>query len=154
MEIAPLRALVLHRQRHTDEALKALEESLAMATPGGWVRPYVELGTPMADLLEQLPAKTKGTALVRQIRAGFRRNPGDGNASASASSGSIRVDLTNRERDVLDLLAERLRDKEISQKLYISTETVKTHLRALYRKLDCRDRRHAVERARELGVLP
>lgn len=154
LEILALEALVLHRQGQTDEALGALERSLALATPGGWIRPYLELGPPMAELMARLPDEWIDSVLVRQIRsfipsvaAATHTVPQRNNARGSG------LDLTNRERDVLDLLDERLRDKEIAQKLHISPETVKTHLKTLYRKLDCRDRRGAVAKARELGVL-
>jgi LuxR family maltose regulon positive regulatory protein len=61
--------------------------------------------------------------------------------------------LTNRELDVLDLLSQRLRNKEIAEKLFISPETIKKHLANIYRKLDVSSRRQAVERAKQIGIL-
>jgi LuxR family maltose regulon positive regulatory protein len=61
--------------------------------------------------------------------------------------------LTNRELDVLELLARRLSNKEIADKLYISTTTVKSHIQNLYGKLNVRKRREAVERAMKIGIL-
>ena len=61
--------------------------------------------------------------------------------------------LTNREYEVLQLLKQRLRDKEIADRLYVSTETIKTHLQHLYRKLRATDRRDAVVRAEKLGIM-
>jgi len=63
------------------------------------------------------------------------------------------VPAAEREPHVLDLLVQRLRDKEIAERLVISSQTVKTHLRSLFKKLECRNRRHAVERARHLGLI-
>ena len=71
----------------------------------------------------------------------------------SDGSGTLVEPLSRREQDVLELLTERLRDKEIAEKLFVSPATVKSHLRCLYRKLDVGDRREAVVRARELGIL-
>ena len=61
--------------------------------------------------------------------------------------------LSNREIDVLNLLAERLTNKEISHRLFVSPETVKKHNFNIYRKLGVNDRRQAVAAARKLGVL-
>ncbi len=66
---------------------------------------------------------------------------------------SWREALTNREYEILLLLRERLRDKEIAERLYVSSETVKSHLKNLYGKLDAKDRRDAIDKAEELGYL-
>jgi LuxR family maltose regulon positive regulatory protein len=61
--------------------------------------------------------------------------------------------LTDRERSVLRFLPTRLSNSEMAAELFISTNTVKTHLRSIYRKLDVEHRREAVARARELSLL-
>jgi len=62
--------------------------------------------------------------------------------------------LTNRELDVLGLLAQRLSNEEIGDKLCISITTVKGHLQNIYGKLEVHKRREAVEKAEALGILP
>jgi LuxR family maltose regulon positive regulatory protein len=62
--------------------------------------------------------------------------------------------LTDREMEVLELLAARLQNQEIAEKLFISVATVKKHTSNLYEKLGVGRRREAVDRARELGILP
>jgi LuxR family maltose regulon positive regulatory protein len=62
--------------------------------------------------------------------------------------------LTNRELDVLDLLEQRLSNKEIAAKLFISPKTVKKHLDNIYGKLNVSSRRQAVEKVVALGILP
>ena len=61
--------------------------------------------------------------------------------------------LTNRELDVLDLLVQRLSNKEIADKLFISPTTVKGHLQNIYGKLDVSKRREAIEKAKKIGIL-
>ena len=61
--------------------------------------------------------------------------------------------LTNREHDILEMLAKRLRTKEIAEKLFISTHTVNAHLKNLYRKFDAHSRREAVEKAKRLKLI-
>ena len=61
--------------------------------------------------------------------------------------------LTNRELEILDLLAQRFQNKEIAEKLFISPETVKKHLNNIYGKLSVSNRRQAVEKAETLGIL-
>jgi LuxR family maltose regulon positive regulatory protein len=65
----------------------------------------------------------------------------------------FRETFTPRELDVLELLAQRLQNKEISDRLFVSPETVKSHLNNIYQKLDVAKRREAVEKARKIGLV-
>ena len=155
IDLIALKAVAFHELERFDDAEKALEHALELAAPGGWVRPFIELGPPMAGLL----AGTHGEGRVGQIERileAFAEQKGLEPAPLTASppSGQPLVEpLTNRELDVLELLAERLYDKEIADKLSVSIPTVKTHLRHIYEKLAVGNRRQAVEKAEQLGVL-
>jgi DNA-binding NarL/FixJ family response regulator len=74
--------------------------------------------------------------------------PFDGNPQAQATLG-----ISPREREVLELLAAGLSNKEIAERLHVSPHTVKTHVARLYEKLDARRRTEAILKARELGLL-
>lgn len=62
--------------------------------------------------------------------------------------------LTKRELEILGLIAEGLSNREISEKLFVSENTVKTHSSRLFEKLDAKRRTQAVQRGKELGLLP
>jgi LuxR family maltose regulon positive regulatory protein len=140
-------------------AIEKLAAALELAAPGGFVRPFVDLGAPMLSLLGRLPEEVAGTEHVGRILAACGAKPPAREARpltsavVSDGAGALFEPLSRREQDVLELLTERLRDKEIAEKLFVSPATVKSHLRCLYRKLDVGDRREAVARARELGIL-
>ena len=152
IEVAVLQCLALARQGRRKEALEQLADAVGLAEPGGWVRPFVEAGPPMAQLLAQLPKGDQGRRFVEQLRRSL-----EDKAGASARLQEVRQPLieplTNRELDVLEHLAKRMYDKEIAEALSISIGTVKTHLKHIYEKLDVPNRRHAVIKAEELGLL-
>ena len=162
ISIMVLQALALQRQGRTDEALAVLEEAVDLARPGGFIRPFVESGPTVESLLKRLAAKNIAVDYIGRLLDAFREDQrgvkpgafGTQTAGKSAFSNQPLVDhLTNREFDILDLLAQRLQTKEIAEKLHISTETVNSHLKNIYQKLDVHNRRLAVTRAKGLGIL-
>jgi LuxR family maltose regulon positive regulatory protein len=126
-------------------AEKALHEALLLAAPGGLLAPFVAEGAALERTLVRLPVASLHPAL-HALRA----------APLSPVVARARVvePLTARERDVLGLLPTHLSYAEIGERLYISVNTVKTNIRALYRKLGAADRSAAVEQARLAGLLP
>lgn len=159
IEVLGLQALLHQAQDEESAALDALEQAIILAQPGGLVRLFVDLGPNLEPLLIQLSRDGVAPAYLAQILAAFR--------SSGLQTGDVPMDdkpqpahpelvetLTNREMDVLLLLAERKTNKEIAGELGISTETVKRHASNLYRKLGVRNRRQAVARARGLGLVP
>lgn len=161
IDIMALLALTVHRQGRSDESLEILEKVVPLAEPGGWIRPFVEAGPSIADLLERLKKKGIAPDFIERLLSVFQEcaaTPGERgiqNAPVGLSSHPSTVEsLTNRERDILELLARRWRNKEIADKLCVSPETVKSHLKNIYQKLDASNRIQAVEKARRLGLLP
>jgi len=162
IELLALQSQVVYRQGRLDEALTLLGQAIRMAELGGCVEPFVELGPPMADLLKRLLEQNVAVDYIGKLLAAFgdvETEPvSDALASETVSVPPARPQplvepLTNRELDTLGLLEQRLQNKEIADKLFISTETVKTHLNNIYQKLGVSNRRQAVEEAKKIGIL-
>lgn len=161
IEVAVLQAMALAKLGRDTHALEALQDAVALAMPGGWIRPFAELGQPMAALLERFHGNGLEKDFIDRLLAS------DEAARVPAPAGKVRADapstsppapardgLTNREIDILELLSQRLQNKEIAAKLYISTHTVNDHLKHIYQKLGVGNRRQAVMKARDTGILP
>jgi LuxR family maltose regulon positive regulatory protein len=161
--IKVLQALGLEKQGRTDEALAVLEEAVDLTKPGGLIRPFVEAGPTMEDLLKRLVEKDVALDYIGQLSAAFRKDQNGVNhgiyetqAEGRPSVGNqpLVAPLTNRELEILDLLRQRLRNKEIAAILFISPKTVKKHLENIYGKLNVSSRQQAVEKSQMLGVHP
>ena len=162
IHVLALQAMLHDKQGEAPAALEKLTEAFALAKAGGFIRPFVDLGPQMADLLKQLIKQNISVDYVGQIFAAFRDDeqrakPGifDHSTAHSPPLGiqPLVEPLTDRELDVLKLLAQRLQNKEIADKLFISPKTVKKHLDNIYGKLNVSSRLQAVEKTQQLGIL-
>jgi LuxR family maltose regulon positive regulatory protein len=131
-------------------ACRALEDALDTAD-GVIVQPFVEMAGVLADLLDRHPEIA--ARLPVPVGSPPPRTAGPDPAGAGTLSGNAFDRLTERERAVLRLLTTDLTTAEIAEQLFLSTNTVKTHLSSIYRKLGARNRVDAVARARTLEVL-
>jgi LuxR family transcriptional regulator, maltose regulon positive regulatory protein len=168
IEILLLRALALQAHHEPREALAALERSLVLAEPAGYVRAYVDEGRPMAALLSEIlktrrqepsdPRKHAVLDYVQRLLAAFE-SPHTGTVSpdsgrhASEKVRPLPEHLTAREGEVLALIAEGLSNREIAVRLYIEVGTVKGYVHSILRKLEVENRTKAVARARELHLF-
>ena len=170
IEIAVLKAVVLEKQGRKEQTWVQLDNALSLARPGGWVRPFVEAGPVMAGMLRELDCTGENEEFVRRVLSAFDsaasptpadvpqapagETPSVQRTEVSIHPGRPALDtLTDRELDILELLHQRLYNKEIAAKLCISTHTVNYHLKNIYSKLDVSNRRQAVNRALEKGIL-
>jgi LuxR family transcriptional regulator, maltose regulon positive regulatory protein len=142
-------------------AVQALERALRLAAAERLRRPFREASPQVRQLLRGerqltaehswLRAATLDDAIPRpQPRRGVKH---DG-ASEKSAPGPVLEPLTDKEREVLGHLAELLTTDEIAGAMFVSVNTVRTHVRNILRKLDASRRNEAVRRARELGMLP
>jgi LuxR family maltose regulon positive regulatory protein len=161
IEVLVLLAVLHAAENDQSAALARLEKAVELAQPGGIIWPFLDLGPPIAQLLLMLQNRgLEPDYLSRHVarilaafdEAGIIQDP----VSAQRSSEPepiLAEPLTTREMEVLDLLAQRLTNKEIAEKLVVSPDTIKTHTLSIYAKLDVHSRRQAVDKAREIGLL-
>jgi LuxR family maltose regulon positive regulatory protein len=158
IELRILRSVARARRGDAQEALADLDRALAQAEPEGYVRIFLDEGQPMHILLTQWRAQADDGRLrdyAMHLLAQFdaephRIAPAEGKA---VPIGALVEPLSERELEVLHLIALGLTNKEIAQQLFIAPGTVKAHTSTIYRKLDVANRTEAAARARQLGLL-
>lgn len=125
-----------------------LRRAVAMAAPERYVRVFADEGPTLAPLIKRLSPGPDAAYVRRLVSACLRsRQP------VAAARGPLVEPLSNREHDVLRLLATDLTGPQIARQLHVSLNTLRTHSRNIFRKLDVTNRRAAVRRAAELGLL-
>jgi len=155
-------AVALHALDRLDQARSVLTRALSIAEPQGHVRTFVDEGTPMGELLAAVLAAQRtprgesdrwlasyaGRLLATLTGKTF------GQTSAAPPMPMLVEPLSAREMEVLRLLASTLSTLEIARELVVSANTVHSHVKSIYGKLNVHGRIEALERARELGLLP
>lgn len=153
IEVMALRAIAQERNGESGKAL--LREAINLAQTYGLTRTIVDAHPQLADWVRRVAEEDAGRSdgpmppMVRAIRPmSDKPAPGAGGPRAVPS-----MALTPKEREVLELLARNLSNKEIAQAMGVGDETVKWHLKNLFGKLDAGTRKHLVRRAQMLGLL-
>jgi LuxR family maltose regulon positive regulatory protein len=143
-------AAAQRRLGSTDEAAGLLEQALTLAEPDGAYRAFLDGGAAVRSAMTVLiPPTSRHAGFAGRILERF-------DAQTPRPAGpvdAVSVPLTDSERAVLRFLPSHMTNEEISQALFLSINTVKTHLRSAYRKLGVSSRREAIARGRRLGLL-
>jgi LuxR family maltose regulon positive regulatory protein len=147
-----LDALALDALTEPDDAATSLERSLDLAEPAGLSRLLVEHGNRVRPLLHR--HARHGTAHPAIVSAALETIEQRGSDGSRAVAVLLAEPLSEREQAILRYLPTMMSNHEIAGELFVSVNTVKTHLKAIYRKLDASGRREAVQRGRELGLMP
>lgn len=149
IEIWLLQALTFQADGDRTQAMAALNQALTLAEPENYIRIFIDEGPPMAKLLEQiLKAKTDvPQAYVKKLLSAFRLN------KLIETDDGLVERLSERELEVLRLIAAGLSSMKITEELFISLSTVKTHISNIYSKLDVHSRTEAIVKAKKLFLL-
>ena len=155
IKILTLQALSLQIHGDSDQAITTLENALIRAETEGFVRTFVDAGPPMARLLHEALSRGSAPDYVQRLLAAFpveKLEQLQRTQTQSHESEWIEP-LSDREIEVLRLIAEGISRQEIASQLVLSLNTVKTHARNIYSKLGVHSQMQAVGKARALGLL-
>ena len=157
LRVMVLQAVAHHAHGEKEKAAQLLGAALALAEPGGFIRLFVDEGPPMARLLSEAAAHGIMPEYIGKLLAGFeteKKKSEDKSLLSPATPAQPLIEpLSQRELEVLQLIAQGLSNREISERLFIALITVKGHNQKIFGKLQVRRRTEAVARARELGLL-
>jgi LuxR family maltose regulon positive regulatory protein len=156
IEILLTQALVYQAQSDRSQAIAALERALTLAEPEGYLRTFVDEGEAMQLLLEKQSSNRNHplNGYVERLLAAFLQSLEAIPQSKIENPKSKMIEpLTERELEILRLIAEGHSNAEIGQRLYLALSTVKGHNLRIFNKLQAQNRTEAVVRARELGLL-
>jgi LuxR family maltose regulon positive regulatory protein len=148
LKVMVLQAVALHEHGDMDMAVQLLGEVLVLAAPGGFIRIFVDEGIPMAGLLSEAATHRIMPDYIGKLLAIFKSSP----RSAPPAMALIEP-LSERELNVLQLIAQGHSNREISERLFLAVSSVKGHNQNIFGKLQVQRRTEAVARARELGLL-
>ena len=141
-----------HMMGDSARALERLKEALVRAGAEGYVRTFVEIGEPMAQLLYRAVEQGVCPDYAGRLLAAFPK--ARTRVPVQRPEGDLVEPLSDREVEVLAAIAEGLTNQEAAERLYISERTVKWHASNIYAKLQVGNRTEAVARAKSLGILP
>jgi LuxR family maltose regulon positive regulatory protein len=155
------RAVLAERLHDEGKAVAAITRAVRIAAPEGIARPFLFFDR---DRVPRVLGRVSGLDATEEGFVAQLRSAGLGPATAGsgdvatartpAESTPLVEPLTERELAVLQLLPSMQSNLEIAEEMFVSVNTVKVHLKTLYRKLDVPNRRSAVRRSRILGLLP
>jgi LuxR family maltose regulon positive regulatory protein len=150
LKIMILLAGAHHAHGETDEAVQLLGGAMELAEPNGFIRIFVDEGLPMVHLLSEAATKGIMPNYVTKLLAVFE----DEKQKKDLSPSQQLVDpLSEREIEILNLIAAGLKNKEIAEQLIISLNTVLYHIKNIYRKLGVNKRTLAIAKAKEIKII-
>lgn len=147
IEILVLKSLSLQAQKSTSDALAALQQALELAKNTGLLRVFINEGCTLGNLLKKLARGANDASFAHHLLGYF---------VTAGTTGSTVAPVTqlfsNKEKQVVDLIIKGVPNQEIAEALFISVNTMNSHMRNIYAKLGVRSRLQAIDRLRKLGI--
>ncbi|MBE3038286.1 MAG: LuxR family transcriptional regulator [Chloroflexi bacterium] len=162
LKVIILQAVAHHVHGEKDKAVQLLSDALALAEPNGFIRIFVDEGEPMrmtiSDFRLAIEKQPRGQdhkllGYVDKLLAAFAQPAAMPQSKIENPKSKMVEALSQRELEVLQLVAQGLSNREIGERLFLALDTVKGHNRSIYGKLQVQRRTEAIARARELGLL-
>jgi len=162
IDVLVLQAVLYDGLGKESRAYEKLSEALSLSEPGELIRPFLDLGHQMHDLLKRFAEEGGVQKFALQVLGAFANEKSSNDRDAdelengqppSASDQPLPEPLTHREIEILRVLSKGLSNQAIAERLFISPETVKRHLYNIFQKLDAKNRQQAIVKARSLGLV-
>jgi LuxR family maltose regulon positive regulatory protein len=153
IEILCVQALLAEKSGAGKKALDTIQQALKLAEPEGYCRVFLQHGKLMFALLSRVVRQDAPTPLVEKLLRKKIATPEIRPHKAAVHRPNLSEPLSERELEVLDLIAEGLTNQEIASRLVLSLNTVKGHTRRIFDKLDVANRTQALAKARALGIF-
>jgi len=149
-----LQAVAFHLKDEKARAEQVLAEAMALAEPGGFIRIFIDEGAPMAHLLHEAATNGVMPIYLSKLLAAFEAEKRKSEDKHELSPAKLLIEpLSQRELEILQLIAQGLSNHEVCERLFLAVDTVKGHNRRIFEKLHVQRRTEAIARARELGLL-
>ena len=153
LEILMLRALALEAQGDQAGAMRALERAMSLAEPQGYMRLFLDEGAPMEHLLRQAHARGLTRDFIPPLLKALEKQGKVSRYLPTPQSSPLVEPLTEREREVLQLLLTGASNRAIASQLVLSVNTVKKHVYNICSKLGVQSRMQAITKARTFAML-
>lgn len=154
LEVLILLSLAYYIVGNIEKSKKLFEKALLLSEPNGFIRSFIDEGEKVLDILRHTSVSGKVLDYKNKIVEAFKSDKIDREETSSLSLPQPLIeDLSKREFEVLQLIAQGLSNREICEKLFLAIDTVKGHNRRIYGKLGVTNRTSAIKRASTLGII-
>jgi LuxR family maltose regulon positive regulatory protein len=153
LRIMAVQAVALQADGQRKAAQHLIDDALALAAPGGFIRLFVDEGRVMYDLIAEAAARKRLPEYTARLLAAFEAAGIETSISAAPDHQPLIEPLSPRELEILRLIDQGLSNSQIGERLYLALSTVKGHNQSIFGKLQVQRRTEALTRARELGLL-